>query len=106
MNAQSSNEEERLLSSSRQRISLVNLNSAQKASSPTRMDGEYSDEINTGISGTDSSRQGSIEGSENNVEYKVYKRRWLGLIQLVLLNIIESWGVRIEHSVLMKQVHG
>lgn len=25
------------------------------------------------------------------VEYKVYKRRWFGLIQLVLLNIVASW---------------
>ena len=27
------------------------------------------------------------------VEYKVYKRRWFGLMQLVLLNIIVSWDV-------------
>jgi FLVCR family MFS transporter 7 len=27
------------------------------------------------------------------VEYKVYKRRWFGLIQLVLLNIVVSWDV-------------
>jgi FLVCR family MFS transporter 7 len=26
-------------------------------------------------------------------EYKVYKRRWFGLVQLVLLNIIVSWDV-------------
>jgi len=25
--------------------------------------------------------------------YKVYKRRWFGLVQLVLLNIIVSWDV-------------
>lgn len=31
--------------------------------------------------------------------YKVYKRRWFGLIQLVLLNIIVSWDVRAQtHS--------
>jgi hypothetical protein len=29
------------------------------------------------------------------VEYKVYKRRWFGLIQLVLLNIIVSWDVSV-----------
>ncbi len=28
-----------------------------------------------------------------HVQYKVYKRRWFGLIQLVLLNIIISWDV-------------
>lgn len=27
------------------------------------------------------------------VEYKVYKRRWFGLLQLTLLNIIVSWDV-------------
>ena len=27
------------------------------------------------------------------VVYKVYKRRWFGLMQLVLLNIIVSWDV-------------
>ena len=26
--------------------------------------------------------------------YRVYKRRWFGLVQLVLLNIIVSWDVR------------
>lgn len=26
-------------------------------------------------------------------EYKVYKRRWFGLVQLTLLNIIVSWDV-------------
>lgn len=29
----------------------------------------------------------------DGVVYKVYKRRWFGLIQLVLLNIIVSWDV-------------
>lgn len=26
-------------------------------------------------------------------EYRVYKRRWFGLVQLALLNIIVSWDV-------------
>jgi hypothetical protein len=30
-------------------------------------------------------------------EYKVYKRRWFGLVQLTLLNIIVSWGVSAIH---------
>ena len=29
------------------------------------------------------------------IEYRVYKRRWFGLFQLVLLNIIVSWDVSI-----------
>jgi hypothetical protein len=34
------------------------------------------------------------DGTERAVsEYKVYKRRWFGLVQLTLLNIIVSWDV-------------
>lgn len=29
--------------------------------------------------------------------YKVYKRRWFGLVQLTLLNIIVSWDVSIQY---------
>lgn len=32
------------------------------------------------------------------IEYKVYKRRWFGLFQLVLLNIIVSWDVSLHHA--------
>ena len=31
-------------------------------------------------------------------EYKVYKRRWFGLVQLTLLNIIVSWDVSRQHG--------
>ena len=31
-----------------------------------------------------------------SVEYRVYKRRWFGLMQLVLLNVIVSWDVSVE----------
>lgn len=30
--------------------------------------------------------------------YKTYKRRWFGLVQLVLLNIVVSWDVRWPYS--------
>ena len=33
------------------------------------------------------------EGDANSTRYKVYKRRWFGLLQLTLLNIIVSWDV-------------
>lgn len=34
------------------------------------------------------------EGTVNSdIKFKVYKRRWFGLVQLVLLNIIVSWDV-------------
>lgn len=32
--------------------------------------------------------------------YKVYKRRWFGLVQLTLLNIIVSWDVSIQYLLL------
>ena len=38
--------------------------------------------------------------SYSQAHFKVYKRRWVGLAQLVLLNIVVSWDVRINlHSV-------
>ena len=52
-------------------------------------------EDSTGLSSTDSLQVARL-GSELHVEYRVYKRRWFGLVQLVLLNIIESWAVSIK----------
>ena len=52
--------------------------------------------------GSTTLRGGAQEGGNNSTGaadvvggrvYKVYKRRWFGLIQLVLLNIIVSWDV-------------
>jgi len=31
--------------------------------------------------------------ASSHTHYKVYKRRWFGLVQLVLLNIVVSWDV-------------
>ncbi|KAK3905196.1 major facilitator superfamily domain-containing protein [Staphylotrichum tortipilum] len=33
----------------------------------------------------------AAEAGDSTVQYKVYKRRWFGLVQLALLNIIVSW---------------
>ena len=33
--------------------------------------------------------------SYSHTHYRVYKRRWFGLVQLVLLNIVVSWGVSV-----------
>lgn len=44
-----------------------------------------------GVSGGDGSiRQGA------STEYRTYKRRWFGLAQLTLMNIIVSWDVRLK----------
>lgn len=39
------------------------------------------------------SNGGIGSGDDLDVSYRVYKRRWFGLAQLVLLNIIVSWDV-------------
>jgi FLVCR family MFS transporter 7 len=36
---------------------------------------------------------GKRQKSYSHVHYKVYKRRWFGLAQLVLLNVVVSWDV-------------
>jgi len=36
--------------------------------------------------------------SYSHVHYKVYKRRWFGLAQLVLLNVVVSWDVSVMFS--------
>lgn len=43
--------------------------------------------------GTTRGEAGLEEVRGDGVAYKVYKRRWFGLVQLVLLNIIVSWDV-------------
>lgn len=37
-----------------------------------------------------------VDQAGGHVVYKVYKRRWFGMIQLALLNIIVSWDVSLE----------
>jgi FLVCR family MFS transporter 7 len=37
--------------------------------------------------------------------YKVYKRRWFGLVQLVLLNIIVSWDVSQQGHAITRRLH-
>lgn len=48
----------------------------------------------------DAARDSSDGGDEAQppVVYRVYKRRWFGLLQLVLMNIIGSWGVSLTLS--------
>jgi hypothetical protein len=43
-------------------------------------------------SGTGAGPDGGVPGSDV-VVYRVYKRRWFGLVQLTLLNVIVSWDV-------------
>ena len=57
----------------------------------TRESGNAGDHTLQGNDGTAEERTAA-----GAVEYKVYKRRWFGLFQLVLLNIIVSWDVSSE----------
>ena len=41
--------------------------------------------------------------SYSHTHFRVYTRRWLGLAQLVLLNIVVSWDV--SHPYLRAQIH-
>lgn len=57
----------------------------------------------TGVGGV---ANGGIDGDNNSVlegtavEYRTYKRRWFGLAQLTLLNIIVSWDVSRKYLLL------
>jgi MFS transporter, FLVCR family, MFS-domain-containing protein 7 len=55
-------------------------------------DGRRSAAQQTGAQGEENNGTQGADGPGGRV-YKVYKRRWFGLVQLVLLNIIVSWDV-------------
>lgn len=64
-------------------IEMVATGSKQCSSTPF---GSVSGPAETGCGAAEAAREGGIE-------YKVYKRRWFGLVQLTLLNIIVSFDV-------------
>lgn len=64
------------------------------------MENEYREETDGGqVSGVDGAPDNGEDGQAPPV-YRVYKRRWFGLMQLVLMNIIVSWDVSFECSML------
>lgn len=46
-----------------------------------------------GAIGADGASAMSVTAAASERVYKVYKRRWFGLVELVLLNIVASWDV-------------
>ena len=57
-------------------------------------DAQYADEdSHAGTSRTDTTMEAETPRNVDPVVYRVYKIRWFGLFQLVLLNIIVSWDV-------------
>lgn len=37
-------------------------------------------------------------------EYRTYKRRWFGLVQLTLMNIVVSWDVSLLHLIYVTSI--
>ena len=68
---------------------------------PSHVEETYTDEQSNGeASGLRFSAAGEEEVAPINgahTEYRVYKVRWFGLSQLILLNIVVSWDVSISH---------
>lgn len=72
--------------------------------SQMRVQAEYEDTMrNGGPSTAQAAQDGAFPGPVAQIKYKVYKRRWFGLLQLILLNIIVSWDVRICAESLRKR---
>lgn len=46
-----------------------------------------------GGNGADGASAMSVTAAASERVYKVYKRRWFGLVELVLLNVVASWDV-------------
>ena len=65
------------------------------------MENGYSDEARIFERHSGESELRGVHGTVDRIsspDYRVYKRRWFGLVQLVLLNIIVSWDVSYQDS--------
>jgi len=77
-------------------VEMADLNQGH-VKSQMRVQAEYEDAMRNGAPSTAQAAQdGAFPGPVAQIEYKVYKRRWFGLLQLILLNIIVSWDVCIS----------
>lgn len=62
--------------------------------SQVRVRAEYDDAMrDENAPATGTAQQAAFLEPVAQIEYRVYKRRWFGLVQLILLNIIVSWDV-------------
>lgn len=57
------------------------------------------DEAEEGARGAEGGNSENGAPGDGATVYKVYKRRWFGLFQLALLNIIVSWDVRTNMAI-------
>ena len=92
-------EAERLLAPHREMNEMADLNPRHEGDEGlSRPETRYTDDQSRAdISGISSSQLPFVEVNEERAVYRVYKRRWFGLFQLVLLNIVVSWDVSISN---------
>lgn len=98
---QTHGEAEHLLSVDSMEMGEMSPQQTTENKTPPHAEGIYTDEQNSGEA---SSLRFRAAGEEEVVpinggltEYRVYKVRWFGLSQLILLNIVVSWDVSISH---------
>lgn len=103
-----SREAERLLGPHGEMNEMVDMNPRREGEeSLSRSESRYTDEPSRAdIPGTSSSQLPVMEVTEDQIVYKLYKRRWFGLIQLVLLNIVVSWDVSTSNSKILRDADG
>ncbi len=107
-----SNEAERLLQHDETFMEMADLSPEQmgEEKNQSQSSASYTDE--EGHAGSSGSRQVTRDGEDvaladrgQHVEYRVYKIRWFGLTQLILLNIVVSWDVSRSISAIEGREH-
>jgi hypothetical protein len=76
----------------------MEMDSVRSAHGPKKAAIVYEDSArrSDGESSTARQSEGESRMDSQPAEYRVYKRRWFGLLQLVLLNVIVSWDVSVS----------
>ena len=73
---------------------MADIDRADASKGQSRVETDYTDDVQNAESpGQPTAVVDEASPSEEPVVYKVYKMRWFGLMQLVLLNIVVSWDV-------------
>lgn len=92
------NETEHLLCGDSMEMGNMSPQQTREAKQPSQLEERYTDEQSNGDASGSRLR---VPGEEEiasainggHTEYRVYKIRWFGLTQLILLNIVVSWDV-------------
>lgn len=98
---QNNSEAEHLLSGDSMEMRDISPQQTRNDKHPSQLEERYTDAQSNGeASGSRPSAAGEDELAPINgehTEYRVYKIRWFGLTQLILLNIVVSWDVSSSH---------